>query len=191
MGKYYYVCMKNRLQFCDDQNKYHETVTSEETSKFAGNLSLGCYEPNALAIKNVKYEVRTRTVQARYGLRNENYSSCFPFFMICEDKTDFLEDVITGKEYIKKNSKGPYYYDFVDSDKLILSIAKEIPVSKVVELLKSLNKDDITRYKVGSDNLDIAIAYGYKMDQIRIKNEKKQTQDNESFIKNVKNNYGK
>ena len=191
MGKYHYVCMKNRLAFQDDQHNYHETETKKETSKFAENLSMGSYQPTALAIKNVKFETSTIYVQGRFGERKKSFSNYYPFFMICEEKDNMLEDIITGKKYTKKDNSGSYYYDFVDSNKLVLCIVSDIPTSKVVEALKSLSKNDIERYKTGSDNLDKAVAYGYQLDQIRIRNEKKQNQDDESFIKNFKNKYGR
>lgn len=191
MGKYHYVCMKNRLAFQDDQHNYHETETKKETSKFAENLSMGSYQPTALAIKNVKFETSTIHVQGRFGERKKSFSNYYPFFMICEEKDNMLEDIITGKKYTKKDNSGSYYYDFVDSNKLVLCIVSDIPTSKVVEALKSLSKNDIERYKTGSDNLDKAVAYGYQLDQIRIRNEKKQNQDDESFIKNFKNKYGR
>lgn len=190
MGKYYYVFMKNRSQYRDDQDRCHDTETYKETSKFAGNMSLGYYRPSALAIKNVKFETNTRTVQTRYGTRKETYNEYAPFFMICEDKEDILEDVITGKQYTK-SADNNHYFSNIDSNKLILTTAEEIPISQVAGILKNITKEDVARYIVGSNNLDKAIAYGYQMDQIRMSKEAKQTQSNESFIQSFKNRYGK
>ena len=101
MGKYCYVYMRNRLFYSDDKGTWHDTETRKLTSSIAVNRDLGYYQPQALAFLNIKKEVRT----VRDGRRQRSYMESIPVFMICEEKENCFEDVITGIKYGKVINK--------------------------------------------------------------------------------------
>lgn len=190
MGKYYYVYMVNSTSYRSDDGRYKENETYKRLKNIAGNASLGYSEPNALALYGVKSETRTRTVDGFWGRRKEQYRESVPFFLICEDTNDgYLEEVITGRRYPKKENR--YNFDNQYSKTLMLSIIREIPTSKVAETLKSLSKNEVSAITNRIHQLEHAIYYGYFDDMKRQQEEKATLKKDEDYIKSFRKRHDK
>ena len=111
-----------------------------------------------------------------------------PVYVICEDNDEYLVDVITGNRYKRQKNN---YYNRELSNELILGISKEIPASQVVEMLRGLSQEEITRYTARLYQLNNAIAIGYQKDMLRIESEKIQKQKDDDYIKSFRKKYGR
>ncbi len=195
MGKYCYVYMLNPVEYFEEVDYsyraiHKETETGKLLNNIAGNQKHGSYLTTvALAIYGVK-NIENDKIQNNFGDQyNPKNVGRDPFFMICEERIGYLYDVITGNKYEcadEINSK-----DIMYSKNLRLKTSTEIPPSTVVNLLKSLSKDEIERYCIGVKNLNAAIKKGYIIDMERQKNKKTQKQNDENFIKKFSKIYKK
>ena len=189
MGKYYYVDIVNSLYYHDELNSYQQTETSKQIANIANRTSLGYSEPYGLALTGIKKCEKRKKEKGIFGLTYINTSIVYePVFIICEEKDDHLEEVITGRKYelYRQNS-----YNTKKCEKLVLRTVKEIPSSKVVEMLKELSNEDLNRFSSGIKNLEQAIYIGYKKDIARENNAKIQQENNDAYIKSFRNKYGK
>lgn len=187
MGNYYYVAMKNKMTYNND-GKWEKTETAKEIKELAGACSLGYSEPCALAILGIKCKYGTKKRIGHSGIaHNVSYIEDDPVFVICEDKEEYLEEVVTGNKYEKSKDCCTYEY----SDKLKLSIVREIPASKVAEMLRKLSENQISSYANKIHELDNAIAIGYQKDMQRKKQYEIQKEVNDSYIKSFREKYGK
>ena len=189
MGRYYYVRMVNALNYNDDNGRYLKTETAKEIENIAGSATLGYSEPNGLAIFVVKYRKMTRKKKGFLGVEyNESYNADVPVFVICEDKNNYLEEVITGKKYAKEKD---YTYYQRTCPRLTLSIIKEVPSSRVAEILKSMTENEVNNYVKKINALDRAIYIGYQKDIQRTQLNQAQKQRDDSYIKSFRKRYGK
>lgn len=187
MGKFFYVSMNNAKYFYDEFNKYESTETGKKINNIVTNISLGYSEPSALALLNIKETYKKKEKKRLLGISiQQKVLEYEPFFIICEDLGDYLQEIITGKKYQKKEMM--YINEICNS--LKLSIVREIPSTKVVEMLKSLSNKDIQRFVIGMKKLDSAILDGYYMDIQRIENNKRQQKENEDYINTFRKRYG-
>ncbi len=182
MGKFYYVGMLNPIWYYIE-TKHMKTETGKLLENVAGNISLGSYQPSALAIYGVKKETKQKLVDGFFGHHWQKYIDYDPFFMICEDKGNYLSEVITGYNYAKGDSNNWY------SEKLRIETVREVTPTAVANLLKSLSRDEIQRYCNGINNLNVAIRNGYYKDMERMRNETIQKQADEDFVRNFKRTY--
>lgn len=188
MANYFYVDIANSRIYRNNAGNLAATETGNLLKNVSTSISLGYYEPSVAALPRVKLTEKKRQSKFLGISYTEKYSEYDPFFIICENNKDFLEDVITGRKYIKQPNTNS---NNVNSDKLVLRTISQIPTSRVAELLKSLSKDDVERYRARLLELEKAIRIGYQRDIERLNKEKRQTQNNEEYIKNFKNRYGK
>lgn len=194
MGKYYYVIVANATAYRTDLNCYKKTETGKLLDNIVKDISLGYSEPSATALLSIKKCAKQKKEKGFLGISyTDTYFEYEPFFIICEKKDEYLEEVITGRKYEmpKERCYNTYNNTNNKSEKLKLSTIREIPSSKVVEMLQSLKSDDISRFKLAMDRLEQAIYNGYQKDIIRENEEVKQQQDNDAYIKNFRNKYGK
>ena len=190
MGIYYYVEMMNPLYYCDDNSRYQKTETGKLLENIAGNCSLGYSEPSALALHGIKSKPCTRKKKGLLGIEyTESYSVDYPFFIICEENGNYLEEVVTGKRYEKITNYG--YGNENYSDKLKLRIVRELPTSRVAEILRGLSEYELRGIQRKMNELDRGITTGYQYDMQRIRREKAQKDSDDSYIKSFRKKYGK
>ena len=112
--------------------------------------------------------------------------------MICEDTGPYLVDIITGNKY-EKGPNNSFYdrYKEIYHNKLLLAIVEGVSSSAVASELRGLSSYEIELYRKKMKQVDKAIAIGYEKDMQRIKNNKTLIEEDDSYIKNFRNNHGK
>ena len=164
MEKYYYVVHANQEHYLD------ENGFSFRTDTFKRITQCGYYRPinsnkTAFSLNNVKEIEKEIINKGILGIRYvEKFTAYDSFFIICADHGNFLEDVITGRQYeeVKKDYNSRYY------DTLKFAKVEEVPSAEVVEQLKSLSDNDIERYADALSKLEEAVSIGYHEDMERM-----------------------
>lgn len=182
MEKYTYVYMCNAIKWSqlnqnintDLLNK--KTDTGLNTSYVAYNtIPYDGYDKSYLVLKNVRHNANS--------FINGKYDSV-P--IICIDKEDYFEDVITGKRFTKLNVEKHEI-----SNKLLLSPSYKIHSGELVDYLKKFNKSDIKRYTKQLEFLEHKIIISYERDIKKLKEGiLKETIDDdvEKYIKAIRKN---
>lgn len=177
MGKYYYVCITNTF----------EREISESLSNVVVNKSLGYSEPSADFLKDIKRVTKTKEEKFLGIKYKSEYLALAEIPLICEmgDK-DYLTEIITGRKYRISNN----YID-KPSSSLLLRPVQEIPSAKVIAILKSLTEEDLKRYRIGMQNLDYYMQKGYNDYLRRIAANKRQSEQDDEFIKRFRDRHGR
>ena len=169
MGKYYYVAIANSTH---EYNINHQSTTLEvgnQIHKYIRYFSLGYSEPSAA------------------GLPVFEDSTILPIF--CEkmdNNDDKVVECITRKIY----STAPRYSQ-IQSPNLVLTPVKEVDVSAVANVLRSLKKINVDRYCAYLDALEKGIKYGYGVDVQNKNTRNNQIKKDTEFIRNFKNRFNK
>jgi GH18 family chitinase len=186
MERYCYVNLCNPVFYTTEDGRSVRTETSKEIEKIGGMVSLGYSEPSELAIFGVRETVKQRK-QKFFGIEyNEKYIAYDSQFVICIDKGNCLEDIITGKSFQKVDR-----YEQKPSINVKLSVGGWLASNQVAAILKQLKPADVQRYAVGLNNFEQAIRNGYYKDCARIQKELQEKQNNDAYIRNFRNRYGK
>ena len=186
MGRYYYVTMVNPTSYSTIEGGYVQNETWKLAQKYVINLTIVYSGPSGLAIRNVKETTKRETRKVLGFNVNNDYTAYDPFFMICEDCGDHLEEVITGRKY-----KSWDHYGHPMSQRLVLKKEYEISSTKVREMLSTLSNEDVLRYRQGIKNLEYAIRQGYEDDMARENKQKRENDENDAYIKSFRRKYGK
>ncbi len=184
MGKFYYVYMLNQTDYYNENEKYQKTKTGELLRNIAGNRALDEYGSYALAIYGVKWSLKNVCNNNLFGQSSSRYYDPDPLFMICEDMGNCLSEVITGNIYESVNDNNCIN---LYSEKLKLKKVKEVPPTKVAEILKNLSNGEIERFCKGINKLNSAISIGYHKDMAKQKSDAIKEQSDIVFIKDFKN----
>ena len=188
MGVYYHVRMLNPLLYRSSNGEYLPTETQKELGGILVYRSGSC-EENVLGVSGIRNIKATKT-----GLFGIEYNGSVdnPILMICEDTGTYLVDVITGNKY-EKGPNNSFYdrYKEIYHNKLLLAIVEGVSSSAVASELRGLSSYEIELYRKKMKQVDKAIAIGYEKDMQRIKNNKTLIEEDDSYIKNFRNNHGK
>ncbi len=190
MSKYCYVIIANQTEYWNDyEGKRMLTETGSLLNGLLTEVSLRNYGPSVAAFKGIRQKIRTERKEGFLGIHyTSNYYVDDPVCIICEDKGEYLEDVITGKKFTSVGRNG---VTNKPDRRVLAKPLDEIPGSKVSEILKSLDDETLQKYAEGIRYLENAIFFGYDRDIERMRNEEIKSKNNDAFIKSFRNRYGK
>lgn len=190
MEKYCYVTFGNQTDYSSYSGEYKSTEVGKAIDKYAVVRSLGDYQPQAAALLKVKQTEKYREEKGMFGrIIRQPYYVWENFFIICEENGNYLQDIVSGKTFLKQ--KNDTYVSTTYPQGLSLRIVRYESISTVVKKLKSLNTNDKIRIKNAMNNLDREIAIASQKDSEIRRREKAQMQKDIEYIKNFRNRYDK
>ena len=171
MSKYYHVMVANKGTEYNTNKTPIELETGKQLNSYLDVVSFDSYTPAASALL----------------VQNDSKNAYIKVPIFCEHTNEndtFVTGCITGRTYSLVDC-----YKSELSESLIVYTSKEIEISYVANLIKSLSNTEINNYNYALLNLEKAIAYGYQID---IKNRRKKDKNNfedETFIKSLRNRF--
>ena len=183
MGKYYHVTFKDIDKVKNYTEKYCVQIVTRPRCT-------GDYDPfyyDGAAITNVFRRVVTKKIHGIFADKIEKKITFTEALIVCEEKDDYYEDIITGKKFKKAN----YYNndnDFISE--LTVSLSDSLTEQDVVDYLKKFNNQELIRYKDGMEKFIKSFQEGckqYKNEIEQMKKEKEKTlRYNRQYIEDFK-----